>query len=230
MITISLSLVSHTNVGKTTLMRTLLREDVGEVADRPHVTEAAEAGVLAETPEGDRMRLWDTPGLGDSARLLNVLAEVKSGEARVEAPLYSHFHYDILPGQTIVIERPDILIVEGLNVLQPARPPVNGDAIPFVSDFFDFSIYLDAEEPHIEEWYVQRFLRLRDTVFQDPESYFKHFAHLTHDQAVHTAREIWRSINGKNLKENILPTRRAKDTFQILDTSSNKFTLLTFTL
>jgi len=144
----------------------------------------------------------------DTARLLNFLADVKSGRERVEAPVYSHFHYDILPDQTIVIERPDILIVEGLNVLQPARLPKDGKAIPFVSDFFDFSIYIDADPKVIEEWYVARFMKLRTTAFRDPAAYFHKYAHLSPDDARERALEIWRTINLKNLEENILPTRQ----------------------
>lgn len=133
---------------------------------------------------------------------------MKSGLAHVEAPIYSHFHYDIIPDQKIIIENPDILIVEGLNVLQPARMPRGGEAIPFVSDFFDFSIYLDADPAVIGEWYVARFMRLRATAFRDPAAYFHQYASLTPDAAVARAREIWRTINLKNLEENILPTRQ----------------------
>jgi type I pantothenate kinase len=122
--------------------------------------------------------------------------------------VYSHFHYDILPGQTIVVERPDILIVEGLNVLQPARLPKGGEAIPFVSDFFDFSIYIDAEPEVIQEWYVTRFMRLRNTAFRDPGAYFHRYASLSPDEAQARAVAIWRTINLKNLEENILPTRQ----------------------
>ncbi len=110
---------------------------------------------------------------------------------RVEAPVYSHFHYDILPGQKAVVESPDILIVEGLNVLQPARMPRGGEAIPFVSDFFDFSIYLDADPAVIEEWYVTRFMRLRTTAFRDPAAYFHQYASLSPEAARKRAR--WRS-------------------------------------
>ena len=113
----------------------------------------------------------------------------------------SHVVYDIVPGDEIVVRQPDILILEGLNVLQV------GGSNEFVSDYFDFSIYIDADEAHIEEWYVQRFLKLCETVFQDPNSFFQNYAHLSHDEAVATARGIWREINGKNLQENIAPTR-----------------------
>ncbi len=143
----------------------------------------------------------------DTARLLNFLADVKSGKERIEAPLYSHFHYDIMPGQKTVIERPDILIVEGLNVLQPATFERGTEAGPFVSDFIDFSIFIDADPEIIETWYVERFMRLRNTAFRDPASYFHRYITLTHDNAVARALEIWRTINLKNLTENILPTR-----------------------
>ena len=116
--------------------------------------------------------------------LLDFLADVKAGKPRVEAPVYSHVTYDILAGERIVIDRPDILIVEGLNVLQPARLPKDGMAIPFVSDFFDFSIYIDAEPDVIERWYVARFLKLRSTAFRDPAAYFHRYAGLTNDEAV----------------------------------------------
>jgi type I pantothenate kinase len=119
----------------------------------------------------------------------------------VSAPVYSHVVYDIVPGDEIEVRKPDILILEGLNVLQV------GGSGEFVSDYFDFSIYIDADEQDIEEWYVQRFLKLCETVFQDPNSFFQNYAHLSHDEAVATARGIWREINGKNLKENIAPTR-----------------------
>ena len=147
----------------------------------------------------------------DLSRLLNFLADVKSGMARVEAPLYSHLVYDVLTDQTLVVEQPDIVIVEGLNVLQPAKLPKDGEAIPFVSDFFDFSIYIDATETLVETWYVERFLRLRQTAFRDPASYFHRYATLSEQEARETALSIWRSINLVNLQENILPTRQRAD-------------------
>ena len=147
----------------------------------------------------------------DLAQLLNFLGDVKSGRARVEAPVYSHLVYDVLPDQTLLVEQPDVVIVEGLNVLQPARLPKDGEAIPFVSDFFDFSIYIDAVEELVEEWYVERFLRLRQTAFRDPASYFHRYASLSEDEARETGLAIWRSINLINLTENILPTRQRAD-------------------
>jgi type I pantothenate kinase len=126
----------------------------------------------------------------------------------VTAPVYSHFDYDIRPGEHIVVDRPDVLIVEGLNVLQPAKLPKNGEAIPFVSDFFDFSIYIHADPKVIEDWYVTRFDRFRHTAFQHPAAYFHRYASLSDEESRQTALEIWRRINLKNLEKNILPTRQ----------------------
>ena len=147
----------------------------------------------------------------DLPKLLNFLAEVKSGKSPIEAPVYSHLIYDTLPNQGIALDRPDIVIVEGLNVLQPAKLPKDGQAIPFVSDFFDFSIYIDAAEAMVESWYVERFLRLRQTAFRDPASYFHRYATLSEDEAEVTGLSIWRTINLVNLQENILPTRQRAD-------------------
>ena len=138
----------------------------------------------------------------DTKRLVQFLREIKAGMPDVSAPVYSHVEYDIVKGDSQVVHQPDILIVEGLNVLQ-----VGSDAMEFVSDYFDFSIYIDAEEGDIENWYIERFLALRKTIFNDPASFFTHFAHLTDEQAIEVARGIWREINGKNLSDNIAPTR-----------------------
>ena len=148
----------------------------------------------------------------DVRRLVAFMADVKTTAGPVHAPVYSHQTYDIVPGEFQVVDRPDIVIVEGLNVLQRAPRALNEmDASPpervFVSDFFDFSIYIDADEGDIEAWYVARFLTLRETVFRDPGSYFHRFSRLTDAEAIETAREIWRTINGVNLRENIQPTR-----------------------
>ena len=147
----------------------------------------------------------------DLPKLLNFLAEVKSGQAPSEAPVYSHLVYDVLPDQKLIIEQPDIVVVEGLNVLQPAKLPKDGEAIPYVSDFFDFSIYIDAAEELVESWYVERFLRLRQTSFRDPASYFHRYASLSEEEARKTALSIWRTINLVNLTEHILPTRQRAD-------------------
>ncbi len=205
-----LGIAGSVAVGKSTTAR-VLRALLARWADHPRVDLITTDGFLHPNAELERRGLMDRKGFPesfDTARLLNFLHDVKSGRENVEAPVYSHFHYDIIPGQTTVVDRPDILIVEGLNVLQPARLPKDGEAIPFVSDFFNFSIYMDAEPKLIEDWYVTRFLRLRQTAFRDPAAYFHRYAHLTPDSARDQALEIWRTINEKNLVENILPTRQ----------------------
>jgi len=197
-------------VGKSTTAR-VLKALLARWPDHPRVDQITTDGFLFPNAELEHRKLMDRKGFPesfDTARLLNFLADVKSGMASVEAPVYSHFHYDILPDQRTVVESPDILIVEGLNVLQPARMPRGGEAIPFVSDFFDFSIYLDAEPEIIEDWYVARFMRLRTTAFRDPAAYFHQYANLSPESARERALAIWRTINLKNLEENILPTRQ----------------------
>jgi type I pantothenate kinase len=147
----------------------------------------------------------------DLPALLRFLSDVKAGRRPIRGPIYSHLVYDIMPNQWVEIDRPDILIVEGLNVLQTGPPPKGGKAIPYVSDFFDFSIYLDANEEVLHHWYVDRFLTLRGTAFRDPKSYFHRYATLSDPDAVETATAIWRRINLLNLHENILPTRQRAD-------------------
>ena len=167
-------------VGKSTTAR-VLNALLARWPDHPRVDQITTDGFLLPNAELESRNLMDRKGFPesfDTARLLNFLADVKSGVKRVEAPVYSHFHYDILPDQKTVVESPDILIVEGLNVLQPARMPRGGEAIPFVSDFFDFSIYLDADPEIIQDWYVTRFMRLRTTAFRDPGAYFHQYANL----------------------------------------------------
>ena len=147
----------------------------------------------------------------DLPALLRFLSDVKAGRRPIRAPIYSHLVYDVMPNQWVEIDRPEILIVEGLNVLQTGPPPKGGKAIPYVSDFFDFSIYLDANEEVLHHWYVDRFLTLRGTAFRDPKSYFHRYATLSDPDAVETATAIWRRINLLNLHENILPTRQRAD-------------------
>lgn len=196
--------------GKSTTAR-VLKALLARWPDHPRVEQITTDGFLLPNAELERRQIMNRKGFPesfDTARLLNFLADVKSGVKRVEVPVYSHFHYDILLDQTTVIESPDILIVEGLNVLQPANMPRGGEAIPFVSDFFDFSIYLDAEPDVIRDWYVARFMRLRSTAFRDPGAYFHQYANLSQDDAHARATEIWNTINLKNLEEHILPTRQ----------------------
>lgn len=197
-------------VGKSTAAR-VLRAMLARWGDHPRVDLVTTDGFLYPNAELAARGLMERKGFPesfDTARLLNFMHEVKSGREKVTAPVYSHFHYDVVPGQEVVVDRPDILIVEGLNVLQPARLPKGGEAIPFVSDFFDFSIYIDADLPVIQEWYLTRFMRLRATAFRDPAAYFHRYAGLTDDEARQRALSIWQSINLKNLEENILPTRQ----------------------
>lgn len=147
----------------------------------------------------------------DTKRLLHFLTDIKAGKRHVKAPVYSHLIYDIVGDETSEVDRPDILIVEGLNVLQTSRPPHGGRALPFVSDFFDFTIYVDADEDLIHDWYVERFMRLRETAFRDPRSYFHRYAALSEGDAIKAANRLWGRINLPNLLENILPTRRRAD-------------------
>jgi len=147
----------------------------------------------------------------DLPALLHFLSDIKAGRRPVLAPVYSHLVYDVIPNKWIEIDRPEILIVEGLNVLQAGRLPKDGKAVPFVSDFFDFSVYLDADEDVLLSWYVHRFLALRSTAFADPKSYFHRYAGLSDDEATAVATSIWNRINLVNLHENILPTRPRAD-------------------
>jgi type I pantothenate kinase len=197
-------------VGKSTTAR-VLRALLARWQNHPHVDLVPTDGFLlpnAVLQERGLMNRKGFPESFDQQRLLQFMADVKAGRPRVEAPVYSHFNYDIVPDETIVVDRPDILIVEGLNVLQPAKLPKDGMAVPFVSDFFDFSIYIDAEQSVIEDWYVARFMKLRRTAFRDPSAYFHRYSHLSETEAPLKALEIWRTINLANLKRNILPTRQ----------------------
>ena len=195
-------------VGKSTFAR-ILQALLARWPDHPQVDLVTTDGFLHPNrvlTERGIMNRKGFPESYDTRRLIEFLREVKSGAPEVTAPVYSHVVYDIVDGEEAVVRQPDILILEGLNVLQVGAP-TKGETNEFVSDYFDFSIYIDADEADIEHWYVERFLKLCETVFQDPDSFFRNFAHLTRDEAVETARGIWREINGKNLSENIEPTR-----------------------
>jgi type I pantothenate kinase len=195
-------------VGKSTFAR-ILQALLARWPDHPRVDLVTTDGFLYPNQvllDRGLMQRKGFPESYDTRSLLAFLREVKSGNAVVRAPVYSHIVYDIVPGEEIVIRRPDIVILEGLNVLQVGNPS-GGTANEFVSDYFDFSIYLDADEADVRSWYVERFLTFRGTVFQDPQSYFRHFAGLTEEEAVATATGIWEEINGRNLVENIEPTR-----------------------
>jgi type I pantothenate kinase len=191
-------------VGKSTFAR-ILQALLARWPDHPKVDLVTTDGFLypnAELAARDIMHRKGFPESYDTRRLLEFLRQVKSGTDEAHAPVYSHVVYDIVTGEQVTVRRPDILILEGLNVLQ-----VGDDGVEFVSDYFDFSIYIDAEERDIENWYVDRFLTLRESVFRNPESFFRHYASLSDDEAAATARTIWQSINGLNLRENIAPTR-----------------------
>jgi len=191
-------------VGKSTFAR-ILQALLARWPDHPQVDLITTDGFLypnAVLAERGIMERKGFPESYDTRSLLAFLRAVKSGEAEVSAPVYDHTAYDILDGVEATVRRPDIVIVEGLNVLQVAR-----EGVEFVSDYFDFSIYVDADVRSIEKWYVDRFFTLRESVFKNPDSYFNNFAELNDRQATETARHIWRTINGKNLVENIEPTR-----------------------
>ena len=197
-------------VGKSTTAR-VLKALLARWPNTPKVDLVTTDGFLLPNAELERLGLMDRKGFPesyDTGNILRFLADIKAGKRTVHAPLYSHLVYDVVPGEEVVIDRPDILILEGLNVLQPARLPKDGEAIPFVSDFFDFSIYLDAEEEDLHRWYVNRFLRLRHTSFRDPLSYFRKYAELSEAEAMEVAHTLWKRINLVNLRENILPTRQ----------------------
>jgi type I pantothenate kinase len=195
-------------VGKSAASR-VLQALLARWPSHPQVDLVTTDGFLLPLAELETRGIAHRKGFPESydvRRLVRFLADVKSGAPEVVAPVYSHLRYDIVAGEQQVVRQPDIVIVEGLNVLQTGGRP--GRRLPmFVSDFFDFSIYVDAAEPDVEQWYVERFLALRETVFQDASSYFHRYASLTREQAVETARHLWRSINQVNLRENILPTR-----------------------
>jgi len=191
-------------VGKSTFAR-ILQALLAQWPDHPKVDLMTTDGFLYPNQVLEERGLMHRKGFPesyDTRELLRVLREIKSGYPRVVAPVYSHVVYDIIDDERVVIEQPDVVILEGLNVLQTGE-----SATEFVSDYFDFSIYIDAAESDIEQWYVERFLTLRESVFQDPDSFFRNYAELSDDEAIDTARGIWRQINGRNLRENIMPTR-----------------------
>ena len=196
-------------VGKSTTAR-LLRELLRRAPGNPKVDLITTDGFLLPTAELERRGLMERKGFPESydrRALLQFVIDVKSGEPRVTAPVYSHIIYDIVPDEQTVIERPDILIVEGLNVLQPARVEADGRSGATVSDFFDFSVYVDADETDIKRWFLDRFMVLRDTAFHDPRSFFKRFTQLSRAEALQFGSHIWNTINGPNLRENIETTR-----------------------
>lgn len=204
-------------VGKSTTSR-VLQTILARWPNHPKVDLVTTDGFLypnAVLAERGLMERKGFPESYDRKRLLQFMAEVKSGAPEVHAPVYSHLTYDIMPSETSVVKAPDILIVEGLNVLQAGQ--VDAEYPFFVSDYFDFSIFVDAAVEHVKDWYVERFFTLRRTAFQDPKSYFSRYASLTDAEAEATATDIWTRINEKNLIENILPTRERADLILVKD-------------
>ncbi|MGI6246384.1 MAG: type I pantothenate kinase [Pseudochelatococcus sp.] len=196
--------------GKSTTAR-VLEALLGRWPNTPKVQLITTDGFLFPNAELNRLGIMSRKGFPesyDTQALLRFLSAIKAGARNVRAPVYSHLIYDVVPGEEVVVDRPDILIVEGLNVLQTARPPRDGRAVPFVSDFFDFSIYVDADEEQLHEWYVSRFMHLRETAFRDPQSYFRRYAEVPEEEARRKAEELWAGTNLINLRDNILPTRQ----------------------
>jgi type I pantothenate kinase len=205
-------------VGKSTAAR-ILKALLAEWPAHPHIDLVTTDGFLFPNAVLESRGLLHRKGFPESydvRRLIEFLIDVKSGKAHVKAPVYSHLAYDIVPGAAQEVNRPDVLILEGLNVLQTG-PRQQGRSL-FVSDFFDFSIYIDASAAAIERWYIERFMAFRETVFADTKSYFHRYASLTDAEARDTAHRIWRDINLVNLVDNIEPSRErahliiAKDT------------------
>jgi type I pantothenate kinase len=198
-------------VGKSTTSR-ILQALLSRWPDHPEVALVTTDGFLWPNAVLEERGLMDRKGFPESydvANLVRFVAQVKAGVPEVTAPLYSHLLYDIVPDEKVVIRQPDVLIVEGLNVLQTGT--ASDERRVFVSDFFDFSIYVDADEADIVRWYVERFRTLRGTAFRDPRSYFNRYASLSDEDADATALDIWERINGENLRRNVLPTRSRAD-------------------
>ena len=204
-----IGLAGSVAVGKSTTAR-VLQQMLAHWPEHPAVALVTTDGFLYPNAELQRRGLMSRKGFPESydqKALLRFVIDLKSGEDEVEAPTYSHLVYDVLPDEKVVVKSPDIVIIEGLNVLQPARVRPDGRTGLAISDFFDFSVYVDAATGDIRRWYTDRFLRLRETAFQNPASYFARYGRLTEQDAVQQAHEIWDSINGPNLRQNIQPTR-----------------------
>ncbi|MFD1703901.1 type I pantothenate kinase [Methylopila henanensis] len=200
-------------VGKSTTAR-VLRALLARWPATPKVDLVTTDGFLlpnAVLAREDLMSRKGFPESYDVQALLRFISDIKAGKREVAAPVYSHLVYDVVRGEKIVIDQPDIVILEGLNVLQTGDKPQNGRVAPFVSDFIDFGIFLDADEPLLHRWYVERFMRLRETAFRDPQSYFRKYAQVSKREALEQAEKLWTEINLPNLRKNIRPTRPRAD-------------------
>lgn len=200
-------------VGKSTTAR-ILKELLARWPSSPKVDLITTDGFLYPNEVLRRENLMERKGFPESydiGSLLRFLSAIKAGQPDVQAPSYSHLIYDVLPNEFTTIDRPDILIFEGINVLQSRDLPEGGRIVPIVSDFFDFSIYIDADEALIHQWYVNRFMNLRQTAFRDPSSYFNRYASISEEAALAIAEGLWENINLKNLRRNIVPTRPRAD-------------------
>lgn len=196
-------------VGKSTTAR-VLKALLARWPEHPRVELVTTDGFLHPNAELTRRGLMSRKGFPESydrRALTRFVADVKAGKEEVSAPVYSHLIYDIVPDERLVVRRPDILIVEGLNVLQPALPGKDGRTRVGLADYFDFSVYVDARGEDIERWYLSRFRMLRETAFQDPHSYFRKYTQVSQDEALEYARMLWRTINRPNLEQNVAPTR-----------------------
>ncbi len=199
-----IAIAGSVSAGKSTTAR-VLRTLLGRWPDHPRVDLVTTDGFLfpnAVLQERDLMQRKGFPESYDRPRLIRFVSDLKSGISPLRVPLYSHLHYDIVPHEHQLVDAPDIVIIEGLNVLQSGT-----EHTLFVSDFVDFSIYVDAAEDELERWFVERFRRLRETAFRDPKSFFHSFAALPEEEAIARAKDVWKRINLANLHENILPTR-----------------------
>lgn len=208
-----IGIAGSVSAGKSATAR-VLRELLARWPTSPQVDLITTDGFLlpnAVLEERQLMRRKGFPESYDIAALLRFLSDIKAGGGHVSAPTYSHFHYDVQPGQLRWIDRPDILILEGLNILQARQVSTDGKAVPFVSDFLDFSIFIDAEEEHLQRWYVERFMRLRETAFTQRESFFYRYSQISDAEADRIADDLWSNINLVNLRDNILPTRPRAD-------------------
>lgn len=200
-------------VGKSTTAR-ILKELLARWPSSPKVDLITTDGFLYPNEVLRRENLMERKGFPESydiGALLRFLSAIKAGQPNVKAPRYSHLTYDVLPNEFTVIDQPDILIFEGINVLQSRDLPAGGRIVPIVSDFFDFSIYIDADEDFIHNWYVNRFMNLRQTAFRDPNSFFNRYVSISEEAALSIAEGLWQNINLKNLRQNIVPTRPRAD-------------------